>query len=1214
LASREDAIQLIQELTALESDQRFQNLVAQSHSRAILLGLRTPSATWPDFTIIDDDMVNTAHYLFWQGLQIKTIPEYAGVGDRFIKLGCEILEFVYAPRDSGYTDRVKQLFNAALGYYISGYYARAYVLMQDLQLQGPLPQELELLRMLFTRDLSAMRGLISTILNDPLFSDEAIAVGLRAATISEDEALHRIHQAALNKAFSYFLEYPKNGIPRLLQQARNIIDRGIALSLKTGYADWWWLFNCARYLLDEFDSNSLWTVLGPLGGGDPEKQIIEPYIRANYLRQRPIIELWRSQKAAMPFIGQPRGKSYCLKMPTSAGKTRIAELTILRFLLDTINVPNAKCLYIAPFRSLAIEVEHALQESFHPLGRRVSELYGGFDLNPIERLLIEETHVIVATPEKVNAFLRYNPEIADEIKLIIVDEGHIISLSERGLRFEFFLQRLIRKFANKHVRFLFVSAVLPNADEFAQWITGDPANLIESTWRPSRLLLGELRWNGRSARIDYLEADHEQLGHPCFVPNFITPIDPRGLRGTNFRRLFPHDITEVAAEAGIRFAQNGTTMIFCTRKDSVQTVSRAVMRSLEIHSALADKDGLQFGLPKSERFEALISNCVNLSYEYMGHDNDVATYLKAGFAIHNSDIPKPVRIELESLVRSGAVHLIVATTTLAQGVNFPIQTVLVHGLSHGQGDDLSPMTFWNICGRAGRGMFENEGQILFIVDLDLPQVKLVDPTGLSDVEIARRTDYKREMRLSHENEIRHAIVAGYTTYRLVSSIQQLLARVEQIWKSTHPNSNLGELCLLLADGILDWAPPEQEKNIETWLEVLDTELLAMIQEESLTDVSPDTIQHLIQGSLAILQAEKTSDGAARIQQIRDLLFARWQYVASMTQADNARSTAERRRKFYRLGFSVHDCQTIEAESSTLLLKLQDAKDYQQWAVDDRCTYLQGLINFLIHNVSALKPDRSVVLPCWDILLSLWLRGYVPDTMVAHENVSQYTKSPAVVSAFIEDVFVNKLPWGLNALVTYLSDMAADEGTVIPYGAAYFAALVKYGVHDLVASCLLAFGTTPRQLALQLSTLYPYPDTEASAVLSWFLHLGQTDLATLNLPPSDLEAIQRAQTSARLLRGGTVSRTAMTTIQVLAGRRGAVSLLSLADILELRPLPGVSPKAFSLLMLTGAEIGTYELSEPIPTSWAEPARTSTQVVNIETVDDASLRLTVNVETM
>ncbi len=100
----------------------------------------------------------------------------------------------------------------------------------------------------------------------------------------------------------------------------------------------------------------------------------------------------------------------------------------------------------------------------------------------------------------------------------------------------------------------------------------------------------------------------------------------------------------------------------------------------------------------------------------MGADSIVGKCLKAGVVVHHGSLPQVVKLGLERLVRGGAVRLVVATTTLAQGVNFPIRTVLVHSLDHGQGEKVSPMDFWNICGRAGRGMKENEGQVLFFVN------------------------------------------------------------------------------------------------------------------------------------------------------------------------------------------------------------------------------------------------------------------------------------------------------------------------------------------------------------------------------------------------------------------------------------------------------------------------------------------------------------------
>src|SRR5205823_5480701 len=98
----------------------------------------------------------------------------------------------------------------------------------------------------------------------------------------------------------------------------------------------------------------------------------------------PVVELWPSQQKALPVIADASRPDFCLKMPTSSGKTRVAELTVLRFLLDHPRDTDAKCIYLAPFRSLAVEVEQTLRRSLGTLGVVVSQIYGGFEFNPAD--------------------------------------------------------------------------------------------------------------------------------------------------------------------------------------------------------------------------------------------------------------------------------------------------------------------------------------------------------------------------------------------------------------------------------------------------------------------------------------------------------------------------------------------------------------------------------------------------------------------------------------------------------------------------------------------------------------------------------------------------------------------------------------------------------------------------------------------------------------
>jgi hypothetical protein len=1161
---------------------KFRNRVAQAHSRAVLRRTKTDGQNWPQYDPgLDEDLHYTAHYLLWHGFQLKSADGQDTIGDLLIKQGAEILEYLYAYSDNPMNDGVRQLFNAALAYYIAGYYARSYVLMKDLASDTDLPQELQLLQRLFLKDMSGARNLVSAILFSGNYSDAVIATNMRTGEITEDEALSRILHATLNRAFSFFIEYPKTGQQALLNRAIELADYGIDLAHQTHFADWWWLLTCARYLFREFGDNALWKQLSPLNSDDPTGGIVEPYIRANYRRKHSVTELWRSQTAALPHIYEPERRSYCLRMPTSAGKTRIAELAILRFLLDNFDDPTAKCIYIAPFRSLAVEIEQSLQEVFHPIGLHVSEIYGGFELSPIEKMFLERTRIVVATPEKIDAFMRFNPEFADWVKLIIIDEGHIISLSERGLRYEMFLQRLVRRFVMKGVRTFFLSAVLPNTDEFAQWIAGQQENVLQTAWRPSRQLIGELRWDGHSARIDFLESDHSALEHECFVPHFIVPIDPRPLRprGILRRREFPKEIGEVVAEAAVRLAQQSMTMVFCARKQSAMPLARNVMESIQIQAAVAAEMGMSFALPISEDGRKQLNDCIRLAEETMGGDNEVIDFLRVGVVVHHSGIPKSLRIRLEQLARQGIVNLVIASPTLAQGVNLPIQTVIVHGLSHGHDQELTPPSFWNICGRAGRGLMENEGQVLFAVDLT-----------------------KDRRRIQREKHLRNEIIQGYDTYRIKSALQELLRIIAQEWQLTHPSVNIADLCQRLADNDLSWISNDRRSSIERYLAWIDTELLAITQESGATEITPDLLQELMSNSLALLQAGKADLADQWIAYIRDALFARLQYVFSQAQTDL------QRKGYYLLGLPVRDCKKIEVNQDEILALFMQSESYLEWDVQSRCEYLVKIAAFLL-TLDELKPNNTWPDECWQQILRLWLQGNNPNEISSDPLVATYTQSPAEISVYIDDVFSYKLPWGLNAVNVYLARLAPERGLALPAVLSFFSPLVKYGVHDPIASSLLAFGLASRKLALFLSLTHPVPVVDVFDTLVWFLGLRVETFEGLNLSEEQIREVRAAQIMAGRLQNIGFQHQArkQTRLRIICPHLDADSAVQVGDLLILKPAAEDPIQTFDLYTLWGVRLNSFHYDRQLPETWLHPEKIEVIVEKVELFEDAQTAL-------
>lgn len=1185
---------------ALLDDEVFRNRVAQAHSRAVLQRLEVPTEEWPRY---DPELTNklhhTAHYLLSHGLRLKDESTTAAMGDSLLKDGAEILEYLYSQDPSPRGEALHQCFNAALGYYIAGYYARAFVLMRNLVLPDVLPQELNVLRYLLIKDLRSLRQIVDAFLLDPTNSDESIVVALREGRLTEDAALSHVLHTSLNYAFSVFLEYPRSGRRALLEQALEILERGITTAEKTHFADWWWLLTCTRYIFREYDDYCLWTQLRPLNDDDPEGAIVAPYIRGCYRRHIPVIELWRSQALAVPFINDPARQSYCLSMPTSAGKTRVAEMAILRFLLDTQDAPDAKCLYIAPYRSLAVELEQSLQQSFLPLGVRVSELYGGFELSAVERLMLERTRVMVATPEKIDALLRYSAELASQIRLVILDEGHMVSLSERGLRYELFVQRLVRRFAGQSVRYLLLSAVLPNAGDFAQWIGDHAENVIHTTWRPSRQLVGELIWDGRTARIEYREANHEPLGHPCFVPRFITPTNDRQvLRVIRRRKPFPDDFREVVASAAVLFALQGTTMIFCGQKRSVEPMAEVVLTALTVHYAVEGQTGPP-ALPTYYR--DVIARCLRKAEELVGTDHPVIRYLQAGIVVHHADIPKPLRVELEAVVRMGCVRLIIASTTLAQGVNFPIQTVMVYGLSHGV-DQISPATFWNICGRAGRGLVENEGQILFAVDRVKANVTLNRETRkrLSPEQIAERTAYKRDVTIKDEQEQRRTLMQGYRSYSLRSAILTLLEELAIQWKRAYGSVQVAELCHQLAEHDLTWVTDEKRPTMERLLLWLDTELLALAEEADLDTVSPDVIQAIMRNSLAMIQMADVDQSAAWQDFLHQAMMARLQYVYHQVP-DRAQ-----RQRFYHLGLPLSDCQTIEHQQDAIIALFRQASTFETWSIAERCAYLIQLAEVVL-TLDELQPNDQSLSPCASNILNAWLQGFTPNQIATLPDVQGCTSSPAQIATYIDDVFGYKLPWGLNALCAYAAQVVAETDE-LPSVITSFADLVKYGVYSIVASTLLTFGLESRPLALLLASAYEDLTYEPGNILVWFLGLDEPALQQLALTRPQVELVQRTQREVGFLHRPQQTPRLRLILTVSLPQR--MSPPQVGDVLRFRK--STTPGVFDLQTLRGWSLGQFGLPDEDGRGWQAMPVIICTVETTEAVDRTTYQIHVGIE--
>lgn len=176
--------------------------------------------------------------------------------------------------------------------------------------------------------------------------------------------------------------------------------------------------------------------------------------------------------------------------------------------------------------------------------------------------------IIIATPEKLDFALRNDPTIIDDVGLVVLDEGHLIGPSEREIRYENSVQRLLRRPDSPNRRLVCLSAILPEGDQLdhlTAWIRSDAEGTpIQSRWRPTRQKFGTLAWqrNSLSARLSFdLEAGGPYIRH--FILQ-VAAIPPR-------RTPFPKDNKELTLAAAWKFSDQGKrALIFCTQRDHVE--------------------------------------------------------------------------------------------------------------------------------------------------------------------------------------------------------------------------------------------------------------------------------------------------------------------------------------------------------------------------------------------------------------------------------------------------------------------------------------------------------------------------------------------------------------------------------------------------------------------------------------------------------------------
>ena len=486
----------------------------------------------------------------------------------------------------------------------------------------------------------------------------------------------------------YLLEGDGNNLPANIN---NEVANAIKVFAGTGNREWELICSLLRFVLHKHYENSVWTAANRFS-------FFKKFVNQQLEQDTFLLSLFPSQRAALQDILSSH-QSTVISMPTSSGKTLLAELKILY--TRSLHSNDCLCAYVLPTNALINQTVKRLGHSFPDLSIKQLLPYNHFD-NLEKDLIGNQPDIIVSTPEKLN-FLLKNDEanMLSNLRLVIIDEAHNISDKNRGSIWEFLLSNL--KQQDSQLSYLLLTPFISNKDELAQWLGNNSSTARSIEWTPAKQYiayhsLNSNKTKGKISKINYLPSARNSI-----IKDKISidlGIDLEQLKQELKQRSINDVVRNTVLVEKYR-KQKGCILVLCKGAKSAEKLATALAGQFDFSNGNDEQKEVTYA-----------REVIRLE---LGSDHPLLNLLSKRIAFHHAKLPPMVKEAIENLVNHNLVKVLVATTTLAQGMNFPIKTVIFETLHVGGGGNTKELTysdFWNIAGRAGRAYKDTEGHIV----------------------------------------------------------------------------------------------------------------------------------------------------------------------------------------------------------------------------------------------------------------------------------------------------------------------------------------------------------------------------------------------------------------------------------------------------------------------------------------------------------------------
>ena len=470
-----------------------------------------------------------------------------------------------------------------------------------------------------------------------------------------------------------------------------------------------------------------------------------------------------------------RQESVLVSAHTSAGKTVVAEYAIAMAKRD-----GQRVVYTSPLKALSNQKYRELKEEFSDVGL----MTGDTVINP-------NASCLVMTTEVLRSMLYKGGEVTREVGWVIYDEIHYMRDKERGVVWEESIVLL-----PDTVKYVFLSATIPNAREFSEWVCkvhNIPCHIVYTDFRPTPLehYIYPSGGEGIFLIVDRTSAFKED--------NFLKAISIANEKGAEVAqaRTAARKASEMAGGDGsqAKLAQNtdvfkiikmivdrnyDPVIVFAFNKGECESFANA------LHKVdLCDEN-------EKDMIDAIYWNAMDALSESDKKLPQVASMpnlLRRGLGVHHSGLLPILKEVIEILFQEGLIKVLFATETMSVGLNMPARTCVFASPRKFDGYGFRWITsgeYTQMSGRAGRRGKDDRGLVVLMVDekMDAPTAKDMLRGRSDPLDSAFHVSYATLLNLMRVEgaEPEDMIMNSFAQFQSMRRVPQLEAKVALLEK------------------------------------------------------------------------------------------------------------------------------------------------------------------------------------------------------------------------------------------------------------------------------------------------------------------------------------------------------------------------------------------------------------------------------------------------